>query len=1191
MCTGDTKMSNRIESGEPLRRLRVGWMRPMLASLMLAVGVGSLGAHAAEMPTLPRFVAGPLDIDCSATPFGLSVPLAQDIEALNLVESTSSNFIDEYRATTGNETPPLVRTFRAARPTALNGASLQRAVEVDLEGDGRDEVVAAYRMGDGSLRLAVFKRIGGTGTGTVQLADTWSFNQTFSQVELAAGDLNGSANGREEIGVMLRTMAGAVQVYVLQGDVNGNIAHSDGNAAGSWQKAGPVGASVGLTAGDVLLSGHDQLVVVSEINPGNNRDLHFDVLEYEPTTSALPVTGGAIDIGSALFVSDVGGTFGSGSDGIVRIEVDAGDVVDSATAELVLHIQHRQASFDYITQRLTHFTTTRDENNHITGIALYDRTPGTPGDDSHYDASRQAQGQNENGLASFEADLAQVGGSLKREIVLARSNPSTSSLTVEAFVPTVDAKAGFTFLTTGTTVNFTNTSTGGATAYSWNFGDNTGTLNGVDVTHQYTANGNYTVALTATYPGNVTRNYSTSVSVSAGTSTGGITPTYSYGLGNATYAASYAVPSHNDLSFVNVAGGDMNRDGTYEVLTMARNTSGKVLRSRWQLADPVNPASFAGTHAEESNGAFSAMTAMELVGSDFDGDSIHGTIGSECLMVFEPQVRQIVWMPPYFGIEQANATKLATWGQSTTGSTSTERQSGSYTSNDVSGYIGIEVGTPDNLPYTVEASLAFTAGRNWQKASGELHGEESSLTVDEGYYQEQGEALLITEENAFNCYSYNVRRFSTNNAYPESGLRMCDPVPDSRIVSGGDALGWDTYLPAASVQLQGHKPAQWIPLNRDWSSIALFKSATANVAFASGSGVDKLTDGRFDTAALAGAPRVQPYVEIDLGQVREISNIRVFPAAGDAIDLQGFRIYASRSPMSTTSVPSGAGITQFGHETEDQVSYDRWNIWTRDPLAPSNMLRTRFIRVQHPGGTAVNLRISEIQVFGDVHIDPPFYPQSVCDPVADDGQFKALVWNAAAGRFAEIQMRGDLLWSGAGTWRTPQAGDTYPACSNHGLLPTRDIWSTIGVGGTASHTWNLSSESGTMTGAYTSIDNSYRVGAQFDFKAGFIAKVIAGVAYEYTKGINKETQNSTYWGTGLEIGGEIGGFANTALNQPCRYRPRPFAYALPDRSDTGYLHEAYAVDYVVQEGSTGLWTRANVPGQCFGDRIFADGFE
>ncbi len=1178
-----------ITTAWPLRARRRARELALLP-LLLAASLTSLCAGAADRPPLPRFVAGPLGIDCSTTPFGLHTPLVQDIEGINLIESTSLNLIDEYRATTGTETPPYVRTFRASRPAALNGASLQRAVNVDLDGNGRDEVVAAYRMGDASLRLAVFRRTGSGASSTVQLADTWSLNQTFSQVELAAGDLNGSTDNRQELGVMLRTLAGAVLVHVLQGDVAGNIAQADNLSAGYWQRTGPVGSSVGFTAGDLLLTGHDQLAVVSELDPGSFRQFAFDLLEFEPSTTELPISGSAVNVGSKSFTSNVGGTFGGNANGIHRIEADAGDVVDSAAAELVLHVQHQQSSFDYITQRLVHFPTTRDENNHITGISLYDRTPGDPNDDGHYDASQIVQQQNEYGRASFEATIAQVDATPPREIVLARSNPNTEALTVAAYAPTVDRKAGFTYLTTGTTVNFRNTSTGGATTYSWNFGDNTGVLQGVDVTHQYTATGSYTVTLTATYPGNVTRTYSTAVPVNAATNSGGLVPGYSYSVGNPTYTAQFSVASHNDLSFVNVAAGDMNRDGTYEVLTAARHLNGRVLRSRWQLTDPVNPGSFSATHAEESNAAFNAMSSMELVGSDFDGDSLHGTLGDECVMVFEPQLRQVIWHPPYFGVEQANAEKLSTWGQSTTGTTSSERRSGSYTSHDVSGYIGIEVGTPDNLPYTVEASVSFTAGANWQKARGAIHGEESSLSVDEGQQQSQGEALVITEENAFNCYAYDVSR-AQSGLDEDSAMRLCERIDDSRIVTGSDALEWDTAVPAASVQLLGHKPAQWVPLQRDWSSLALFKAATANVAFPVGNGVDKLTDGRFDTETRAAAASTKPYVEIDLGSVRDISNIRVFPAAGDAIDLRGFHVYASRTPMTTTGVPSGAGIAQFAPETEDAVSYDRWNIWTRNPLSPSELLRARFIRLQHPGTQAVNLRVAEIQVFGDAHVDPPAYPQAVCDPVADDGFFKALVWNAATAKFAEVQMRGDLLWNGSGTWPNPQAGDTFAACSNHGQLPTRDIWSTIAVGASATNSWNLSSESGSLTGSTTSIDNSTRVGAAFDFKAGFIAKVIAGVAYEFTKGVTRETQNSTYWGSGLEMGGAIAGFTNSALTNACRYRPRPYAFTLPDRSDTGYLHEAYAVDYVVQEGATGLWKRSQVPSICFGDRIFADGFD
>ena len=139
--------------------------------------------------------------------------------------------------------------------------------------------------------------------------------------------------------------------------------------------------------------------------------------------------------------------------------------------------------------------------------------------------------------------------------MLARSNPNTEALAVAAYAPTVDRKAGFTFLTTGTTVNFRNTSTGGATSYSWNFGDQTGVLQGVDVTHQYTANGNYTVTLTGTYPGNVTRTYSTSVTVNALDELGGLVPANSYAR-SATRPTrpQFPVAVPHDLSFVNSRG-------------------------------------------------------------------------------------------------------------------------------------------------------------------------------------------------------------------------------------------------------------------------------------------------------------------------------------------------------------------------------------------------------------------------------------------------------------------------------------------------------------------------------------------------------------------------------------------------------------------------------------------------------------
>lgn len=57
--------------------------------------------------------------------------------------------------------------------------------------------------------------------------------------------------------------------------------------------------------------------------------------------------------------------------------------------------------------------------------------------------------------------------------------------------------AGYTFQNADPTVNFTDQSTGGATSYSWDFGDG-GSSTSASPSHTYSANGTYTVCLTAT---------------------------------------------------------------------------------------------------------------------------------------------------------------------------------------------------------------------------------------------------------------------------------------------------------------------------------------------------------------------------------------------------------------------------------------------------------------------------------------------------------------------------------------------------------------------------------------------------------------------------------------------------------------------------------------------------------------------
>lgn len=85
-------------------------------------------------------------------------------------------------------------------------------------------------------------------------------------------------------------------------------------------------------------------------------------------------------------------------------------------------------------------------------------------------------------------------------VTLTASNGAGTNTATQTNLITVNPSptAGFTSTTNGSTANFTNTSTN-ATSYSWNFGDS-GTSAQNNPSHTYTADGTYTVTLTATGP-------------------------------------------------------------------------------------------------------------------------------------------------------------------------------------------------------------------------------------------------------------------------------------------------------------------------------------------------------------------------------------------------------------------------------------------------------------------------------------------------------------------------------------------------------------------------------------------------------------------------------------------------------------------------------------------------------------------
>jgi PKD repeat protein len=1119
---------------------------------------------------LPRFATHVrTDISCSDTPFGRNVTLGGEDEAIDMIVAGATSAFDEYQPLAPPADPPLSRTFRSGLfQGALAGTTFLKAISVDLDGDGRDEVVTANKIaGSNALRLGVFRR---ADPPAAELIDSWTLNQAVTAVDLAVGDFDGSTDGKQELAVLARTAAG-LQVFVLTGAPDGTILQGDDAGAGHWIRNGSTG-QISLAAGDMLLDGRAQVVIVAETGSGASRTFNYHLLEFQPTTAALPVAGGDDAIGSVLFQSVLGTSYQADNSQTInqidRIEADAGDIVDSAAAELVVHTLFRDSSNTFIGQRLHHFTTTRAADHTITAIGFASRGSG-----QEYDSSHVIQ-YGENAPPSFEAVIANIDRVSPSEVVLARAD-SNPRLAVEAFKAVVDLAAGYLYIADGLTVQFQNTSTGAIATNSWDFGDSTGLIHDPNPVHIYTTAGTRTVKLTITDNLGATRTYQQSITVSAGgSSNGGSAPGFMYQLDTTpTYAGYYTVSSASDLQQVNVAVGDMDKDGIAEVMTLSRNQTQNLLHTVWHLTDTSNPASFSGRFYTETSNDLNSLTALDLVASDFDGDSVEATLGTDCRQVEEPQMRQVVWLPPYFQRLQANAGKYGSFGKSTSGGSNIEERSGSFTSHDISAYLGGAVGG-DILGIGAKATAKVTAGYNYQSSYGAIHGSENSFQVDQGYSQDHGEALTVIEDNSFKCYSYDVQSAS-GGIDPGSGARMCEVIDGSRHTSASDAHIWDTDIAAASPD---HPPAQWFPLQRDWSSLALFRpvSASSDVA-----GADKVTDGKFSTEAQS-TPGTHPYVQIDLGSVQDVSNIRVFPVAGHAAAMTGFRVYASAQPMTGSGVPGGSAVKTFAPETADDVTYDRWNIWTRDRANPATMLRARYIRLQHPGNAT--LHVAEIEVFGDTHADPPAYPDSVCDPIKDDGWFNALVWDAALAQFRSIEVHGDLLWNGSGP---------MPGCTNYSGMLQADIWNGTAIGSSGSQDWNLSQSSTNLVGNNKSFESSTRVGAEFDLEAGFVAQVVAGGAYEYSEGVTEETQTTSYWGSGLEIGGSITGFdaAYSSLVSACRYNPRPYAYHLVERSNTGYQHDIYAVDYIVRQGP-GLWQRGSVPVLCqHDDPVFRDGFD
>lgn len=1241
-------------------------------------------------------------IDCETTPFGNSSLMLGDAEFMSLLSNADQSFapLGEYRLPREEETEPLVGVYSSdlLPPGLPSGSYFLAATLVDLNGDGRDEVAVAYGAPPalGNIVIGIFERTPGF-TPSAQLIDTWSLDLNLEgtgmstlSVELAAGDFHGTSTRQQQLALKWRSLSGPddgrINLIVLTGAADATINEVDNAWAGRWKSPILHGES-SLAHGPVLLDGRDQLIVVAI--EGVNV-LHYHLLEFNApgahVNSALPVAAGDSAIGSLdfannmqtftddAFVSPYDWFYCPNSDCMEtvfmlnapsRLLADAGNLVDTAAAELVVHasffagIELRTQSGslvdstigNFIGQRLIRFETSQaTPGGDISAVSLGSSGPGRDFDSSQILGQRLNYNlpRPEETPTAFDANIGRVLDAKQGQIALVRvvDGEGDDHLQVDLYAASVRLQAGFTFDTLEATgpfpVQFTSTATGDVAARHWDFGDGSSSV-AKEPTHNYNATGNYTVTLTVTDSGGQTNSYSSTVLINGAASSGGQAEIYTYRLPGqpqlsaVTQTGVQFPPSGGSIITYNrfiggsqprIAIGDMDRDGAAEIMTSAQSivteqTNGgpfgpeteyraTIWRSLWQVDTSQIPAVLSQHHAQQvtaSDPDFPPSlpySTSAVLAADFDGDAVFATLGTQCAAVYEPQLRNLVWMPPFFSALQSDALgngyMSASFGNQTTSGTGTENRSGSFTSHSISAYVGVSAGTTDKEPVNFRATVTATAGRDWETSRGVIHGEENEQTYSEGQAATLGEALLISEGNSALCYRYNV--VQSGGPVPNSSMRMCEMSYYERTAQTAET--WNAQA------VYGQTGPNWAPAQRDWASLALFHVPTSSIPFQSGRGLDKATDGLFTTAATS-VSTTQPYLDIDLGSVQPIEAIRIFPAVNvdengvvleplafnlAALDLLGFRVFVSTTPFAGPDVPSGSGVYAFAPPTENGMVYDRWNINTRD--ANFNPLQARYIRLQNPDPTQALINIAEIQVYGPTHSEPPDYPQAVCQPAPGKGYFLARVWNPIEAGYQNIESRGEMMWSGTNNANQPTGvklanGDD---CINHAGVRQTTIWNNLRIGNTGiTHSWDSTSNTSQTVGSYGGFETATRVGAELELELGnTYVYAVAGLSYEKTFGLTRENQSVSYWGNGLQIGGSVGGFDAQFQNLvlACGYFPHPYAYRLTERGSVNYQHDLYVVDYTVAQPNNGsAWQRGSVPLECYGidDTIFTDGFD
>lgn len=629
----------------------------------------------------------------------------------------------------------------------------------------------------------------------------------------------------------------------------------------------------------------------------------------------------------------------------------------------------------------------------------------------------------------------------------------------------------------------------------------------------------------------------------------------------------------NQARDLSIDAADLDRDGLADIVTAFRD-GGNVLQTLLlhdnMTATVTSTLLLTGTYGltlidswRNGEEGRTGATNIHVRLGDWDNDSLKaqyapalgGTL--KCKQVVEPQITSAVFVPPFWQKIQGNQAVYGSVGKTESKEKSSETALTSSYSHSASGYFGAGVAV-EGVVASFEASLKVTAGYAFEATETRAGSQSQGQSIAVGWTN-NADFLVVNDAN-YDCYSYQLLQ----NGVPVDGAaRFCENKGLKNRSLSLDA--WD---------MREDIDLQYAPVVRDWSNLALFRSAYATQSSTSGSAAaalaaDNNTDGTLTNGSVMQTQSEStPWWQIDLGSVQAVSKIRVWNRnnVGCAIascmnQLTDFYVFITEQDPATLSndpnvLKNTPGVVTYFHQgVGGRVTTFRTLDATFTPF------RGRYVRVQLASQGVLSL--AEVQLFGPNHVEPDRYPVAVTDPdgktdprtgiykPGTDGWFLVQLYNPETDQYETVRTRGNLLWNGA----------------NSNVLKDQQIGD-----GDSTLTWSLGTTTGGASSTITSTNHTVKIGAEFDVETGIIpVKVQTGGSYEYGTGFGTQHTQTLAWKKSFELDGGVQGFprllAGQAVQWPaqCRYGFQPYYYELSDESDIGYGHKFLVLDYTVPQ--------------------------